>query len=489
MDKTLLNIFWFKRDLRLEDNDALLAALQSTNPLLLIYIYEPSLQLDPHYSERHWQFVFESLKDLQKRLAPYNTEVIIFEREVISCFESLLEHFNIENVYSTEETGIELTYARDISFAEFCDERSIKWYEYQNGGVTRGLKNRDTWRKLWYDYMGKPLTNFQASEKNFYPIEDLPEELCQKKFWITYPENSKMQRGGRTEGKIWEDSFFDHRLQFYSDYISKPELARFGCSRLSPYLAWGCISVREVYQRSIELKKTSPYKKQLSAFRSRLRWQAHFIQKFEMEPRIEFEAFNKGYLKLDQPRNEVFVTAWKDGKTGYPLVDASIRAVKETGYLNFRMRTMCVSFLLHHLFQHFSTSASWLAQQFLDFEPGIHYAQFQMQAGLTATNTLRIYNPTKNAIDHDPEAVFIKKWVPELSDLPTHLAIEPWECTPMENILYEFEPAITYPDRIVDISETRAFALKELYGLRKDKLTQKEKQRILNTHTLKQRFA
>ncbi len=204
-----------------------------------------------------------------------------------------------------------------------------------------------------------------------------------------------------------------------------------------------------------------------------------------MEPRIEFEAFNKGYLDLDQPKDDEFIIAWKSGKTGYPLVDASIRAVVETGYLNFRMRSMTVSFLVHHFFQHFSVGSSWLASQFLDFEPGIHYGQFQMQAGFTATNTIRIYNPTKNALDHDPEAVFIKQWVPELKNLPPALAIEPWNMTSTEMEFYNFQLGKDYPDRILDITETRKQALKILYGVRKNKLTQEEKKRILDTHTLK----
>lgn len=145
---------------------------------------------------------------------------------------------------------------------------------------------------------------------------------------------------------------------------------------------------------------------------------------------------------------------------------------------------MITSFLTHHLFQHFSTGGAWLAQQFLDFEPGIHYPQMQMQAGFTGTNTIRIYNPTKNALDHDPEAVFIKKWVPELANLPVELAIEPWKITAMEANLYDFDYGSDYPERIVDIQETRTIALQKLYGKRKDPLTQKEKQRILEKHTL-----
>ncbi len=304
----------------------------------------------------------------------------------------------------------------------------------------------------------------------------------------SFREDHSMQKGGRTEGLKWMESFFKIRLAMYSEYISKPEMARYGCSRLSPYIAWGCLSIREIYQKCVVEKKASTSKKQLNAFMSRLRWQAHFIQKFEMESRIEFEAFNKGYLDFEQPLNSRYVEAWKTGQTGYPLVDASIRAVKETGYLNFRMRSMIVSFLVHHLFQHFSTGSEWLARQFLDFEPGIHYGQFQMQSGFTATNTIRIYNPTKNALDHDPDAVFIKKYIPELIHLPVEFAIRPWLLTSMEEKFFNFKLGENYPNRIVDTNETRKEALKKLFAKRKDDLTLSEKERILNVHTLKRRF-
>jgi len=481
-----INIVWFKRDLRLIDNQALFAAASSDVPLLLVYILEPSLEEDPNYSARHFRFVFESINDLNEQLKPHFGEVIIIRAEVLRAFELLANQFSIQTVFSTEESGIKITYDRDLAFAKFCKQSGIAWREYQNNGVVRGLKNRDTWRKLWYDYMAKPILSIDFSKITFLTSEGLGIEVSALIF-KPRAEIHAMQKGGRREGKIWEESFFVERLEFYSAYISSPSLGRYGCSRLSPYFAWGCISIREVYQRSMKLKQVSPFKKQLSAFTSRLRWQSHFIQKFEMEPRMEFEAFNKGFLSLSQPYNEKFVSAWKNGQTGYPLVDACIRAVIETGYLNFRMRALCVSFLTHHLFQHFSTGAEWLARQFLDFEPGIHYAQFQMQAGFTATNTIRIYNPTKNGLEHDPEAKFIKKWIPELASLPIDLAIEPWKITPMEKMMYNFYPGENYPLPIVAIQATRAFALEQLYGKQKEAFTKKEKQRILDVHTLKNR--
>ena len=207
-----------------------------------------------------------------------------------------------------------------------------------------------------------------------------------------------------------------------------------------------------------------------------------------MEPRMEFEAINRAYLEMEQDKNESHISAWKNGQTGYPLVDASLRCVKQTGYINFRMRSMTVSFYTHHLFQHFEFMGDWLARQFLDFEPGIHYGQMQMQSGFTGTNTIRVYNPTKNAHDHDTEAIFIKKWVPELAKLPANLAIEPWLMTRMEEELYGFKLGENYPERIVDIKESRKEALQKLYEMRKSDYFKQEKQRILDTHTIKRDY-
>jgi len=477
-------IYWFKRDLRLEDNEALAASLASGFPVLFVYLLEPSLQNDAHYSKRHFDFIKETLKELSISLAKVEITLFCLQTEVIPFLELLQCEFVIKQLFSTEETGLQITYHRDKLVKKFCRNNEIEWVEFQNNGVIRGRKNREKWRTLFYSYMGKDIHRLNWDEAKLISTVNMEQINKLVPHFSLHTEEHSFQKGGRTEALVWMDSFFTERIAYYSAYISKPEMSRYGCSRLSAYIAWGVISIREIYQFTQEFKKSSTYKKQASAFSSRLRWQSHFIQKFEMEMRMEKEAVNKGYIEMPYVLNENFVEAWKYGNTGYPLVDAAMRCVIETGYINFRMRAMVTSFLTHHLFQHFTTGSAWLAQQFLDFEPGIHYGQFQMQAGLTGINTVRVYNPTKNALDHDEEAVFIKKYVPELRNLPKAFAIEPWKMTKMEELLYDFDYGNSYPKRIVDIAVTRKEALEKIYGQRKRTETQKESKRVLDKHTL-----
>ena len=202
-----------------------------------------------------------------------------------------------------------------------------------------------------------------------------------------------------------------------------------------------------------------------------------------MEDRMEFENINRGYDALQKSENQYFIKQWQLGKTGYPLVDACMRCVCETGYLNFRMRAMVVSFLTHQLFQHWKEGALFLAQQFLDFEPGIHYPQFQMQAGVTGMNTVRMYNPVKQSQDHDAQGVFIKQWVPALANVPVTLIHEPWKLSEIEQELYQVKMGVDYPYPLVDLESAGKLAREKIWGHRKQSLVQTESKRIVLKHT------
>ena len=163
--------------------------------------------------------------------------------------------------------------------------------------------------------------------------------------------NSKIKIGGSSEANRYLETFFNGRYSNYQKHISKPDLSRKSCSRLSPYISYGNISMRQVIQRTEKEKKKGKTGFGIRAFESRLRWQSHFIQKFEMECDMEFKSINKGYHKIIKTLNYKYIDAWEKGKTGIPLVDASMRCLVQTGYLNFRMRALVVSFFVHHLWQ------------------------------------------------------------------------------------------------------------------------------------------
>ena len=312
--KPNLHIVWLKRDLRLQDNEAINNALASGETVLLLYVFEQILINDPHYSKRHWDFIKQSITDLNQELKAYNSKILTVNSNIIATINQLLTTFNIKNVYSHQETGILVTYNRDLSFKRFCKNNLINWHENINNGVQRGLKDRNQWMTLCNTYFAlEPLT-FTPKENQLLSIEAI--ENIEQNFNIANLKtdlNSTFQRGGRTTGLKYLNSFFKERYTNYMFHISKPELARKGCSRISPYLAWGNLSIREVYKQAYELKETSKNKKSLGAFMSRLRWQSHFVQKFEMEHSMEEASINKGFHKL---KKIFLMNIKKHGKQG-----------------------------------------------------------------------------------------------------------------------------------------------------------------------------
>jgi deoxyribodipyrimidine photo-lyase len=474
-------VVWLKRDLRLSDHQALLSAHQSGLPVVLLYCFEPMLHTDPHYDQRHWRFVKQSLTDIQARIP--NGALICLQLNALDALKQLDSHCNITQLFSYQEVGLDNTFKRDRAVKQWCNEQQITFKEAPVGAVIRGLTNRIDWDSYWKKVMRASQADVDLLSVNWFTTGACYETTAK----LIKPDDGDhvFQQGGELAAHDTLASFFDGRGQSYPYSLSSPELSQQHCSRLSAYLAWGNVSLRQVYQTLLGHWKRPGWRRTLTALSSRLHWHCHFIQKFESESSMQFVAVNRGYEQLPRVSGELQeqrLDAWKSAKTGIPMVDACMRSLHQTGYLNFRMRAMLVSFLCHHLAVDWRHGVQHLARLFLDFEPGIHYSQFQMQAGVTGINTIRIYNPVKQGQEKDSEGVFVKKWLPELAEIPVPLLHSPWELSAMEQLMYNLELGKDYPYPIVDLKQSYAQAQDLLWQWRKRPEVRREAGRLLERH-------
>jgi deoxyribodipyrimidine photo-lyase len=473
----MLQVVWFKRDLRVADHTALSAAAKH-GPVLPLYMAEPDYWALPDASARQWDFTAECLRELRGDLAKLGQPLVIRVGDVVDLLQRLHRKQGIAALWSHEETGNLWTYSRDRAVGRFCRSAGIPWTEFQQFGVVRRLADRDRWSAAFEQLMGQPqavrptrLARLPDLEPGDIPSADalgLASDPCPGR-----------QQGGREQGMAELESFFAGRGRNYTFEMSSPLTADSSCSRLSPYLAAGVLSMREVVQRAYRERSriaAMPYDVRPIQLRSvdsliaRLHWHCHFIQKLESEPQLEHKAMHPAFEahRVQTAADDPVLVAWSHGRTGFPFLDACMRSLMATGWINFRMRAMLMAFASYHLHLDWRRTGERLAALFTDYEPGIHWPQVQMQSGQTGINTPRIYNPVKQSMDQDPDGVFIRRWCPELAALPTAFLHEPWRLTAADQMLHGVTLGQDYPHRIVDHQEAAQAARARLTDVRRD---------------------
>lgn len=474
------NIIWFKKDLRLIDNECLFLASKDNLPVILLYVIEPELWQQEDASYRQFKFLQESLNNLQLDCKNHNFYLNIIKGDILTILDQLSQKFQIAKLYSHQETGNFCSYQRDKKVKKWCNKSQITWVEPSQNGVIRGLKNRDGWSLKWQKKMTKAIFSIPKNLQSLKFYDNHP--ISAKELNLAYDNIAKAQIGGRDEGLKLLNDFLYYRGENYSKEMSSPVTAFNACSRISPYLTYGCLSIKEVFQlaskrqKELRLLKKQQQGKWLSALRSfmgRLRWHCHFMQKLEDQPNMEWQNLHPAYDNIGRLTNSKYLALWQAGQTGFPMVDAAMRALIIHGWINFRMRAMLVSFASNHLWLDWRVTSKYLARLFIDYEPAIHYSQMQMQSGTTGINAIRIYSPTKQLLDHDPEGVFIKKYVPELAKISAQNIATPHN-----------EPLFigNYPQAIIDEKEGRKLAAQKLYQVRKKLDYQIIAQQIVKKH-------
>ena len=459
----------FHRNLRIEDNAALYNASLNQDYFSL-FVFDKEYWSQADRSINQLKFALDSLKELETKLEKFNVNLYVFEGN----FKDLAIYLNKShpklNLHINHTTETEY-FSKNLK--KLTEANSLNLISYKDFGIQITEQNRDLWARDWQLHMKTKTFEVPLVNKNLNVL-DLP---TFSKFQNNLNESCPhTQKGGTSSGIDLLRSFLEKRCKGYSKKMSSPSEGAYACSRLSPHIAFGTLSMRNIYQELEKNINNSKYRWDLYSFKKRLHWHCHFIQKLDTQPSLQHQSMHPDCDILRPEADNELIEKWMTGNTGFPFVDACMLYLKKYGWINFRMRAMLMSFASYNLWQPWQKTSPLLASTFTDYEPGIHICQVQMQSGVTGINLPRIYSVVKQSLDQDPDASWIKEQIPDLKNID-------------KAKIHSAELGELYKEKIVDIKSSAKKARELIWQIRGKADFKKKARAVYELHGSRKRSA
>ena len=400
-----MNIFWFRRDLRIEDNTAFSQALENTNSVLPIFIFDEDIlnELDPNDSRVN--FIYECLGKINTQLLNKNSGVLVLKGQVESVWGSLIERFPIKKVYFNHDYE---PYARkrDNKVIDFLKKHNIKVETYKDQVIfekSEVIKKDGTPYTVYTPYKNKWLEKYVTNSTERVKKEPKWENLCKTEYKLPSLKDLNLMPSA-IKVKPWDLS----QIERYDEFRNFPELN--ATSALGPHLRFGTVSIRKLADEASRINQT---------FLSELIWREFFMQILWHFPESINQNFKSKYDGIQWRNNSKEFEKWCTGQTGYPIVDAGMRELNQTGYMHNRVRMITASFLIKHLLIDWRWGEAYFASKLLDFELSSNVGNWQWAAGTGCDSApyFRVFNPYEQIKKFDKNFNYIKKWVPEFQEL------------------------------------------------------------------------
>lgn len=408
--KTPINIFWFRRDLRLNDNKGLYKALKGENKVLPIFIFDSDILDNLPEDDARVSFIHNTVQSLRHKLQKeYQASIAIYYGRPIDIFKKILSEFNINAVFTNNDYE---PYARkrDKEINTYLETNNIEFRTFKDHVIfekNEVVKNNGEPYLVYTPYMRTWKQKFKSQQLKLYKSIDLLKNLISVK---ELPNLNLTELGfSESNQKIKPYKFTTELINNYEAKRDFPAID--ATSKLGPHLRFGTISIREI------IKVASNSRNEI--FLQELIWREFFIQILWHFPHTLNESFKAKYDRIEWRNNEAEFKAWCEGKTGYPLVDAGMRELNKTGFMHNRVRMLVGSFLCKHLLIDWRWGEAYFAQKLHDYEMASNIGNWQWVAGcgVDAAPYFRIFNPTTQVKKFDKNLTYIKNWVPDFQEL------------------------------------------------------------------------